>query len=300
MKFRAITRRYEAINAINRSILAAAKLTEFLVFRIDSDTINLIPDTSSPTNHVSIRFVWNRTLLFDDYSFKGLNNDHNVIYFYLYSNSIIDIINAIHTNVQFLKIKLTTNNQQKPILQFTSEKICRAESEQQTIKNQVLVVIINQQSWSLYDEYTMNSKDISLNLPSFNQFAFDVAKLVNCSPFIRISAKYYYDDDENMTKAKLSMTGFVDSLQLGCRYEKLPITNESSMIDDDRRSLRNQSPQTNKIYVDIRKLNQFISAITMLQPTDGICEIEKNHTILFKFFAHFINFKIILTHFDIE
>ncbi|OTF74526.1 CTD small phosphatase-like protein 2-like protein [Euroglyphus maynei] len=180
MKFRVTTRRYDAINTIKRSIMAMAKLSDSLVFRINADSIQLIPDTFSPINPLSIRCVLNRSLLFDNYSFKGLDNDNNFIYFYVRSKSIINIINTIHSNIRLMKIKLTKNNQRKPVLKFTSENPCSNESENQTISNQVFITVINNESWPLYDEHTMNSMQISLNLPSFNLFAYDIAKLADC------------------------------------------------------------------------------------------------------------------------
>nr|XP_027194132.1 uncharacterized protein LOC113788871 [Dermatophagoides pteronyssinus] len=299
MKFRVITRRYEAINTIKRSIMATAKLSNSLIFRIDSDSIQLIPDTLTPMNPISIRCILNRSLLFDNYSFKGLNDDNNFIYFYVRSDSIINIINTIHLNIRLMKIKLTTNNQQKPVLRFTTENPSADETEHQTINNQLFISVINQQSWSLYDdEYSsMNQAQISLNLPTFKLFANDIAKLNDCSNFIRISAKMYQnnDDDENILKAKLTMTSIIDSLQLSCRYDKLSITNGYSTT-----TTTDQSNQSNKVFVDIRKLNELISYISILQPTDGICEIHNNHSIRLQFFVHLVNFKIILPHYDLE
>lgn len=156
MKFRAVAKNYDSIQCILKSFQAATKLTTNVVFNIDPNEIQLFADPSYQDGHLLSRCVLPKETLFSEYLFKGINSEHNRIFFDVKCDSLSQILHSVQINsIKSLKLKLTNGRDGRFILAISVEYPSFESSR--FIDYNVYISLINRKYWNTFEEQPMDS-----------------------------------------------------------------------------------------------------------------------------------------------
>lgn len=204
MKFRAHSNNFEAIQNILKSFQAASRLSNSIVFKISTTSIQLITNPSARSHHLLSRCELIRSLLFDEYVLKGFSEQDNFIYFDVRSDTLSQVLHSLQNNLKSLKLKLMNGSKGRFVLSITAEyPTFKAD---RIIRYQVYIDILNRNIWNSLDEYRLDPINVMsmeiqfshlinwfffiqgfINFTSFQTNQFSYRK-----PLINVSIRYFF------------------------------------------------------------------------------------------------------------
>ncbi|UXI18658.1 hypothetical protein NH340_JMT04601 [Sarcoptes scabiei] len=290
MKFRAHSNNFEAIQNILKSFQAASRLSNSIVFKISTTSIQLITNPSARSHHLLSRCELIRSLLFDEYVLKGFSEQDNFIYFDVRSDTLSQVLHSLQNNLKSLKLKLMNGSKGRFVLSITAEyPTFKAD---RIIRYQVYIDILNRNIWNSLDEYRLDPINVSLILPPFKQISSAIESLSSMSQYAIFSSKVI-----NPSKAYVAIGVCSDSMIIKSKFSDLEIYSQKQVNSENNSAFADQCIY--KARIDIRRLNQALIALANFKPTAIIFQISNEKAICMHFFNDMANFKIILPHFDV-
>lgn len=152
MKFRAVSKNFEATQNILKSLIAAAKFSNNVVFCISPDYVNLITGFSYQYPFLA-KCELSRQIVFEEYIFKGLSSEYNLIYFECRSNSLINVLNSLQSNMKRFKLKLLNGLNGRFVMEIIAEY--PTYDTDRIISHQVYINMITRKNWKLFQNISI-------------------------------------------------------------------------------------------------------------------------------------------------
>lgn len=150
MKFRAISKNFESIQYVLKSLTSSARLASNLVFCISENSIQLFADPSYQNGPFLSCCELLKNNVFSSYLFSGISKDHNRIFFDVRCDSLLQILHSLQTNIKSLKLKLANGRDGRFVLAISVEYPSLESSR--FINYNVYISIINRKYWSTFDD----------------------------------------------------------------------------------------------------------------------------------------------------
>jgi hypothetical protein len=147
MKFRAISSEYEKIQTLLKVFQSICKLSKKVIFRLSSNQIQLIAETQSLA-HFKTKCDIISFDIFQEYSFRGLNNENNLIYFDIISDSLSQVLNSFLPNIKSIKLKLSKKDN-KNMLCIETDYPTR--DSDRLIRHHIHINLIERKFWHNFD-----------------------------------------------------------------------------------------------------------------------------------------------------
>lgn len=171
MKFRAVATKHEAIQQILKSFLVCTKFTAYLIIRISSTSIQIIADPSYENGPLLSRCELLRDTMFSEYSFHGISNEDNLIFFDVRSDSISNILQALRGSFKSLKLKLVNNTKISDKTDGNAKRFAMTLTveysslvlESRKVTHNVSITLMNRSFWNNFTDQPLDPIQVCAN-----------------------------------------------------------------------------------------------------------------------------------------
>lgn len=162
MKFSASTNNLQMIEHVKNVCLVMSKLSDFVIFKISKDSLGLMADPNYHDFVAGASCRWNKDN-FQDYTFNGLNERHNKIYFRVQNGSLISCFSKVKNNEPYTKMNFRLVNVDdgfglRVVFQLPDSSGTR------TFKETLHIRIIKYSDWKNYEDYNLVDVDVSIEI----------------------------------------------------------------------------------------------------------------------------------------
>lgn len=148
MKFKAISNDCQQIKYLFRVFQSICKFSEEIIIRLSQNEIQLIASQHRLSSFV-VRCDLNTDDFFQEYSFRGVSNENNLIYFEMRSDSLTQVLNSFLTIIKTIKFKLS-HKQENDL--FCIEVEYPTNDSNRFIRHDIRIGLIQRKYWhSIYE-----------------------------------------------------------------------------------------------------------------------------------------------------
>jgi len=290
MRFRGLVCDGHHIQTFIKVLQSFAKFSETFLIRLSENELQLLNDSPQTLSPFVVKCSLNREEYFEEYSFRGVTSDDNVICLRLRSEGISQVLASFLSHIKCLKLRLSKGSMglaNDCLLCIAVNYPTHSDSDRQ-VCHQIKIDVIRSEEWNDICGQDLHSFDLSLYLPDYRVISTTTERLNDLCHYINVRAKRVD------TKALLVLSVENDSIVVKSKFNGLDLNTDEDIdinpeINDNLVSVR----------VNARKMSLLFSTLKHLKPTAIISNIIDKNRIYFQFFHNSVKFGAFLPNIDI-